>query len=183
MEYLTNLLYAAVFIAFLYKTSCYSCRGIWITGAVLFVFVWAVMPEITEIPAVALLKYYTQPQWRHNVTFVLLADTAMSLYFCFRAAAPAPHNPFQRIGFFLSKYGAGFSISGIICSLLAATLYASPGIGFITAALLVSSAVFATVTAGAFAVKKIGGDTLLRLDTLYTIHIFIVILCIVINGC
>lgn len=60
---------------------------------------------------------------------------------------------------------------------LVATLYVFPGIGFITAA-LVSCVVSATVIAGAFAVKKFGGETLLRLDTLYTIHIFIVILCI-----
>lgn len=66
---------------------------------------------------------------------------------------------------------------------LVATLYVFPGIGFMTAASLVSCVVSATVIAGAFAVKKFGGETLLRLDTLYTIHIFIVILCIVINGC
>lgn len=87
----------------------------------------------------------------------------------------------QAVTLFLKLY-PGILIGGVICYVLALLLFTFPGIDFGSLSWIAAGVTFFAVGAGSHLLRYAIGDKPLRLEVLFIVNIFIVILSIIATG-
>ncbi|MCS2442048.1 hypothetical protein NXX09_16625 [Bacteroides uniformis] len=111
-------------------------------------------------------------------------EAAVMITFCFDCFAEmrTRNTAFkQAVTLFLKLY-PGILIGGVICYVLALLLFTFPGIDFGSLSWIAAGVTFFAVCAGSLLLRHAIGDKPLRLEVLFIVNIFIVILSIIATG-
>lgn len=93
-----------------------------------------------------------------------------------------PQHGLQTSGHPLPEVIPGILIGGVICYVLALLLFTFPGIDFGSLSWIAAGVTFFAVCAGSLLLRHAIGDKPLRLEVLFIVNIFIVILSIIATG-
>jgi hypothetical protein len=119
-----------------------------------------------------------------NLSVCVTLEAAIMITFCFDCFAKmrTRNTAFkQAVTLFLKLY-PGILIGGVICYVLALLLFTFPGIDFGSLSWIAAGVTFFAVGAGSHLLRYAIGDKPLRLEVLFIVNIFIVILSIIATG-
>ena len=175
MEYAIHLLALFIALNFLLKVGFYPRWGMWTVAAGYAFFAWLVTPWMTEQSKTVVAAFFASRPQMLNLSVCVTLEAAVMITFCFDCFAEmrTRNTAFkQAVTLFLKLY-PGILIGGVICYVLALLLFTFPGIDF--GSLL-------AVCAGSLLLRHAIGDKPLRLEVLFIVNIFIVILSIIATG-
>ncbi|WP_455601086.1 hypothetical protein [Bacteroides rodentium] len=184
MEYVIHLLALFIALNFLLKVGFYPRWGMWTVAAGCAFFAWLVTPWMTEQSKTVMASFFASRPQMLNLSVCVTLEAAVMITFCFDCFAEmrTRNTAFkQAITLFLKLY-PGILIGGVICYVLALLLFTFPGIDFGNLSWIAAGVTFLTVCAGSLLLRHAIGDKPLRLEVLFIVNIFIVILSIIATG-
>lgn len=184
MEYIVYLLVLFVSGSFLLKVSFYPLWGkvaVAVAGAL---FMGLVTPWITELPPTWMTRFITYRPQLLDLSVCITLEAAIMIGFCFSrvAASFRTESLFARSGRFLLLCYPGLLVGGSGCFLLSKILYSVPGINFQTLPWMASGAALLVVGCGAEGGKRLMPGQSLRLELLFVVNLFVLILTIILTG-
>lgn len=184
MEYVIHLLAVFVTASFLLKVGFYSRWGILAAATGCALFAWLVTPWMTEQSKTVMSAFFTSRAQMLNLSVCVTLEAVLMIAFCFDCFTEirTRNTVFkQAVTFFLKLY-PGILVGGVICYALALLLFSYPGIDFGSLSWIAALAAFLTVCLGSPLLHLLLGDKSLRLEVLFIVNIFIVILSIIATG-
>ena len=184
MEYVIHLLALFIALNFLLKVGFYPRWGMWTVAAGCAFFAWLVTPWMTEQSKTVVAAFFASRPQMLNSSVCVTLEAAIMITFCFDCFAEmrTRNTAFkQAVTLFLKLY-PGILIGGVICYVLALLLFTFPGIDFGSLSWIAAGVTFFAVCAGSLLLRHAIGDKPLRLEVLFIVNIFIVILSIIATG-
>lgn len=184
MEYVIHLLAIFIAISFLLKTGFYPRWGILAVAICCALFTGLITPWMTEQSKTEMALFFASRSKMLNLSVCVTLEAAVMIAFCFDcfAAARGRNTVFKQAVTFLLKLYPGVLIGGVICYALALLLFSFPGIDFGSLSWIAAIATFLLVYGGSRLLHTIIGDEPVRLEVLFIVNIFIVILSIITTG-
>ena len=146
---------------------------------------WLVTPWMTEQSKTVVAAFFASRPQMLNLSVCVTLEAAIMITFCFDCFAKIayPQHGLQTSGHPLPEvYTPGILIGGVICYVLALLLFTFPGIDFGSLSWIAAGVTFFAVGAGSHLLRYAIGDKPLRLEVLFIVNIFIVILSIIATG-
>ena len=179
MEYVIHLLALFIALNFLLKVGFYPRWGMWTVAAGCAFFAWLVTPWMTEQSKTVVASFFASRPQMLNLSVCVTLEAAVMITF---AKMRTRNTAFkQAVTLFLKLY-PGILIGGVICYVLALLLFTFPGIDFGSLSWIAAGVTFLAVCAGSLLPRHAIGDKPLRLEVLFIVNIFIVILSIIATG-
>ena len=184
MEYIISLLLLFVSGSFLLKASFYPLWGKVAVAIASALFVGLVTPWITELPSTWMPRFLTSRPLLLNLSVCITVEAAVMIGFCFSRIPPSFRKDALsvRIGKALLLCYPGLLMGGVWCFLISKILYVVPGMDFRTLPWMASGVVLLAVGGGAETVKRLFPEQSLRLELLFLVNLFIIILNIIVTG-
>ncbi len=184
MEYVIHILAVFITISFLLKAGFYSHWGIWTAAICSALFVWFITPWMTEQSKTTMAAFFASRSKMLNLSVYVTLEAAVMIAFCFDcfAAVRTRNTFFKQVMTFVLKLYPGLLIAGVLCYALALLLFSFPGIDFGSLSWIAAIATLLTVYGGARLLYHIIGEESVRLEVLFIVNIFIVILSIIATG-
>ena len=184
MEYIIYLFVLFVMGSFLIKVSFYP---IWAKAAIALVsaiFVWAITPWITEQPHDMMENVFALRPQLLNMSVCITLESAIMIGFCFSCITiySKKNSRFSKAIHRWLFYYPGLMVGGVWCFLLSKILYAIPGIDFQLLPWMASGIVLLIVSCGTELIRWLLPADSLRLEFLFLVNLFIIILNIIITG-
>lgn len=183
MEYIFHFLALFILIGFLFKVSFYSWKGRIAAALVAAILMRVIAPWIIELPHAQLTSLFTLRPWLLNLSVFITIEASIMIGFCFDSiAVPKQNSWYYRILHTCLRLYPGLLVVGVLAYLLSYLLYTTPGIDFQALPWLASGATLLIVGAGSELVRWILPDRPMRLELLFLVNLFIIILNIVLTG-
>lgn len=183
MEYVIHLLALFIALNFLLKVGFYPRWGMWTVAAGCAFCVAGDSMDDGTVQDRGGIFFASRPQML-NLSVCVTLEAAVMITFCFDCFAEmrTRNTAFkQAVTLFLKLY-PGILIGGVICYVLALLLFTFPGIDFGSLSWIAAGVTFFAVCAGSLLLRHAIGDKPLRLEVLFIVNIFIVILSIIATG-
>ena len=155
MDYVIPILAIFITLSFLLKVGFYPRWGTWLTALCCALFVLLITPWVTEQSKTAIAAFFASREKMLDVSIC--------------------------ITFLLHLY-PGLLIGGVLCYILAELLFSFPGIDFNMLSWTVATTTFLLIGVGARLLQILLGDKALRLEILFIVNLFIVVLSIIATG-
>ncbi|WP_296121198.1 hypothetical protein [uncultured Bacteroides sp.] len=184
MEYVIHLLAIFIALGFLLKVGFYPRWGMWTAAAGCALFAWLVTPWMTEQSKTVMAAFFASRPQMLNLSVCVTLEAAVMIAFCFDCFAEmrTRNTAFkQAVTLFLKLY-PGILIGGVICYVLALLLFTFPGLDFGSLSWMAAGVTFLAVGVGSRLLRYAIGGKPLRLEILFIVNIFIVILSIIATG-
>ena len=119
-----------------------------------------------------------------DVSVCITLEAAILITFCFDcfSGMRTRDTAFKRSVTFLLHLYPGLLIGGVLCYILAELLFSFPGIDFNMLSWTVATTTFLLIGVGARLLQILLGDKALRLEILFIVNLFIVVLSIIATG-
>lgn len=184
MEYIIHLLACFIAISFLLKTGFYNRWGILAAASGCALFVRLITPWLTEQSRSVMTVFFASRPHMLNLSVCVTLEAAVMIAFCFDCFAEmrTRNTIFKQALTLLLKLYPGILITGVLCYVVALLLFSFPGMNFTSLSWIAATAVFLTVCTGSLLLRYLIGDKPLRLEILFIVNIFIVILSIIATG-
>jgi len=184
MEYVIHLLALFITLSFLLKVGFYPRRGIWTAAAGCALFAGLVTPWVTEQSKATMAAFFASRPQMLDLSACVTLEAAVMVAFCFDCFAEmrTRNSTFkQAVTLFLKLY-PGVLIGGVISYALALLLFTFPGLDFGSLPWIAAAVAFLTVCAGSRLLRYAIGDRPLRLEVLFIVNLFTVLLSIIATG-
>lgn len=184
MEYIIYLLALFITGGFLLKASFYPLWGKVAVAVVGALFMGLITPWITELPPTWTTRFFTLRPSLLNLSVCITLESAIMIGFCFSRVATSHREEtlFAHVGRVLLFCYPGVLMGGVGCFLLSKMLYAVPGINFQTLPWIAAGIALLVIGSGSEGVKRLFPEQSLRLELLFLVNLFILILTIILTG-
>ena len=184
MDYVIPILAIFITLSFLLKGGFYPRWGTWLTALCYALFVLLITPWVTEQSKTAIAAFFASREKMLDVSVCITLEAAILIPFCFACfSGMRPRDTaFKRSVTFLLHLYPGLLIGGVLCYILAELLFSFPGIDFNMLSWIVATTTFLLIGVGARLLQIPLGDKALRLEILFIVNLFIVVLSIIATG-
>ena len=184
MDYVIPILAIFITLSFLLKVGLYPRWGTWLTALCCALFVLLITPWVTEQSKTAIAAFFASREKMLDVSVCITLEAAILITFCFDcfSGMRTRDTAFKRSVTFLLHLYPGLLIGGVLCYVLAELLFSFPGIDFNMLSWTVATTTFLLIGIGARLLQILLGDKALRLEILFIVNIFIVVLSIIATG-
>ena len=174
MDYVIPILAIFITLSFLLKVGFYPRWGTWLTALYCALFVLLITPWVTEQSKTAIAAFFASREKMQDVSVCITLEAAILITFCFDcfSGMRTRDTAFKRSATFLLHLYPGLLIGGVLCYVLAELLFSFPGIDFNMLSWTVATTTFLLIGVGAR----------LRLEILFIVNLFIVVLSIIATG-
>lgn len=184
MEYIFYILSALVSISFLLKVGFYQGYWKWVICIIAAISAWYITPWITEQPHSMMTEFLSSRPILLNISVCIMIESAIMIAYCFDCFAAYRNRTsiFNRIvTIFLHCY-PGLLVGGVICLAISNIIYSVPGINFDLLSWIVALATFIITATGIWLLRLLSEEKAIRLELLFIVNLFIIILNIIIIG-
>lgn len=151
-------------------------------GGAYAIFTWLVTPWVTELPGSWLTEFLAVRDNALNLSVCVTLEATILIAFCFESAGEGKQSLFRRIADKVLAYYPGLLLAGVIPYALQQLLLHLPGVDFTWMQWGASLAVLVLIGAGTWLLKVLAGKPSQRLELLFILNLFIVILSVIITG-
>ena len=171
MDYVIPILAIFITLSFLLKVGFYPRWGTWLTALCCALFVLLITPWVTEQSKTAIATFFTSREKMLDVSVCITLEAAILITFCFDcfSGMRTRDTAFKRSVTFLLHLYPGLLIGGVLCYVLAELLFSFPG-------------TFLLIGIGVRLLQILLGNKALRLEILFIVNLFIVVLSIIATG-
>lgn len=184
MEDLIPILAFFAILSFLLKISFYPRPCILAAVLGCAAFVWFVTPWLTDIPKTALTELVSSRPLLLNLSVCAVLEAVVMIAFCFSRIpiTATRHKSLNRVMALCLKVYPGLLVFGAISYVLMTSLFTFPGMDFDSLSLIAAMLVFPVMCGGVWVLRRLFGQESIRLEMLFLVNLFIVILCIIATG-
>lgn len=184
MNYVIPILAIFITLSFLLKVGFYPRRGTWLAALCCAIFVLLITPWATEQSRTAMAAFFASRKKMLDVSVCITLEATILITFCFDcfSGMRTRDTAFKRIVTCLLHLYPGLLIGGVLCYVLVELLFSFPGMDFNTLSWVTATATFLLIGGGSRLLQILLGDKALRLEILFIVNIFIVVLSIIATG-
>ena len=184
MDYVIPLLASFIARSFLLKIGFYPRWGTWLTAGCCAIFVWLITPWATEQSKTEMMAFFASRHQMLDMSVCITLEAAAMITFCFDyfAGMRTRNTMFKQTVTCLLRLYPGLLIGGVLCYVLTQVWFSFPGTDFKTLSWIVAIATFLFVGLGAGLLRIITSSEALRLELLFIVNLFIIVLSIVATG-
>lgn len=184
MEYIIHILAVFIALGFLLKVGFYHRWGVIATAIGCALFVWWITPWITELSQPDMAAFFASRSQMLDLSVGITLEAAFMITFCFNCFAETRNRNtwLKQLVTKLLRIYPGIIIGGVLCYVLALLLFSFPGMDFDNLRWIMSVATLLFVCGGSWLLKYSIGNEPLRLEVLFIVNLFIVLLSIIVTG-
>lgn len=182
MEAVIITLACLIFISTCLKTGFLPMKYWFVIGAGYAIWTWIITPWVAGQPGSWLTNFLADRQNALNLSVCITLEATLLVAFCFESAGEGKQGSFRRIaGKALAAY-PGFLLAGVIPYAIQRLMVLLPGFDFTLMQWTAALATLVMIPLGTWLLKFLGGKQPQRLEMIFILNLFIVILTVILTG-
>ena len=182
MEAVIVTLACLIFVSTCLKTGFLPMKYWFAIGAGYAIWTWIVTPWVAAQPGSWLTDFLADRQNALNLSVCITLEATLMIVFCFECAGEGKQSTFRRIVDKILSVYPGLLLAGVIPYTIQRLMVLLPGFDFTLMQWVAALGMLVVIPLGTWLLKAMGGKQPQRLEMIFILNLFIVILSIILTG-